>query len=119
MKNIIRGKDDLVYRIEVDGPNETEYLLSDFDSVEVEIYTTNADSFVTLDSQYIDTANNFLRVPSDCLDSSKLPDGKIRLRLYLGLSDTVFPDNVNNQSAEIETCYFLTSLNDNENDIND
>ena len=119
MKNIIRGRDDLLYRIEVDGPNKTEYLLADFDSVLVDIYTLDKDSFVTLDASYIDTSNNIIRVPSYCLDSSLLPDGNIRLRLSLGIADTAFPDSVNNQTAEVETCYFLTTLSENENDSND
>ncbi len=113
MKNIIRGKDDLLYRIEVDGPSKTEYLLSDFESVRVDVFTTNENSYCTLDASFIDTSNNLLRVPASALtDATKFPDGVVRLRLFFAISDTQFPDQTNDQSATVETCYFLQTIND-------
>lgn len=113
MKNIIRGKDDLLYRLQIDGPGKTEYLLSDFDNIRVDVFTLDENSYCTLDSSYIDTQNNLLRVPASALtDATKFPDGVVRLRLFLGITDSVFPDSVNDQSATVETCYFLTTIND-------
>ena len=113
MKNIIRGRDDLLYRVQVDGPHQTEYLLADFDNVRVDVFTLDPDKYYTLDSALIDVQNNLLRVPASSLsDSTKFPDGNVRLRLFFGITDTVFPDQTNDQSATVETCYYLTTIND-------
>lgn len=41
MKNIIRGLDDIVYRLQIEKSDDTEFLLSDFDSFDIAVFTSD------------------------------------------------------------------------------
>ena len=41
MKNIIRGLDDIVYRLQIEKSDGTEFLLSDFDSFDIAVFTSD------------------------------------------------------------------------------
>ena len=53
MKTVIRGVDDLVFRLQVEGADGTEFLLSDFDSFNVAVFTSDAATCYVVESEYI------------------------------------------------------------------
>lgn len=103
MKTIIKGHDDLIYRLQLEDTSGTETMLSDFDSFKVEIFTDNINTAVNV-SQYID-GENLLRVPAQSLTT--LADGIVRLKVSVSMTDTEFPDESFDQSRITDTCYFL------------
>lgn len=112
MKNIIRGLDDIVYRLQIEKSDGTEYLLSDFDSFDIAVFTSDyADNYI-VESQYIDADENLVRIPADKIASSGLADGIIRLQLLTSVIDSSFDDGAYNQTNTVDTCYFLKTITD-------
>jgi hypothetical protein len=112
MKNIIRGLDDIVYRLQIEKSDGTEYLLSDFDSFDIAVFTSDcADNYI-VESQYIDADENLVRIPADKIASSGLADGIIRLQLLTSVIDSSFDDGSYNQTNTVDTCYFLKTITD-------
>jgi len=63
MKNVIRGIDDLIYTLQIEDDSGTEVLLSDFDDFTISLFTADITSAIDV-TEYIDSAENLLRVPS-------------------------------------------------------
>ena len=112
MKNIIRGLDDIVYRLQIEKSDGTEYLLSDFDSFDIAVFTSDCADNYMVESQYIDTDENLVRIPADKIASSGLADGIIRLQLLTSVIDSSFDDGSYNQTNTVDTCYFLKTITD-------
>ena len=108
MKTIIKGHDDLIYRLELCDSSGTETLFADFDSFKVEIFTSDINTAVNV-SQYIDSLENLLRVPAETLTT--LSDGIIRMKVSVSLIDTEFPDESFDQSRITDTCFYLKTYN--------
>ena len=104
MKTIIKGVDDLIYRLELCDSSGTETLFADFDSFKVEIFTSDINNSVNV-SEYIDSLENLLRVPAETLTT--LADGIVRMKVSVSLIDTEFPDQTFDQSRITDTCYFI------------
>lgn len=118
MKNIIRGVDDIVYRLQIERADGTEFLLSDFDSFEVAVFTTDAATCYVVESQFIDADDNLIRIPADRLllnnatVRSYLQDGIIRLIITTELTDAKFPDGTNTETNIVSTNYYLKTISD-------
>ena len=118
MKTVIRGVDDLVYRLQIERADGTEFLLSDFDSFEVAVFTTDAATCYIVESEFIDADDNLIRVPADRLllnngaVRSYLQDGIIRLIITTELTDAKFPDRTNTETNIVSTNYFLKTISD-------
>ena len=104
MKDIIRNVDDLIYRLQIEDDSGTEVLLSDFDDFTVSLFTADITNAVDV-TEYINTEDNLLRVPSQQL--TNLVDGIIRMKVTVALADSEFPDSTFDQSQITDTCYFL------------
>ena len=104
MKNVIRGVDDLIYRLQIEDDSGTEVLLSDFIDFSVFIFTADIDTAIDV-TDYINTEDNLLRVPAQSL--VVLPDGIIRMIVTVAMNDSEFPDSTFDQSQITDTCYFL------------
>lgn len=104
MKNVIRGVDDLIYTLQIEDDSGTEVLLSDFDNFSVSLFTADITNAVDV-TEYINTEDNLLRVPSQQL--TNLVDGIIRMKVTVALADSEFPDQTFDQSRITDTCYFL------------
>lgn len=104
MKNITKGIDDLIYRLQIQDDSGTEILLSDFNDFTVSVFTADITSAIDV-TEYIDSAENLLRVPSQEL--SELADGIIRMKVTVAMIDSEFPDSTFDQSRITDTCYFL------------
>ena len=107
MKTIIKGHDDLIYRLELCDSSGTETIISDFDSFKVEIFTSDINTAVNV-TQYI-SEENLLRVPAQSLTT--LADGIIRMKVSVSLIDTEFPDESFDQSRVTDTCFYLKTYN--------
>jgi hypothetical protein len=107
MKTILKGHDDLIYRLQLEDNSGTEVVISDFDSFKVEIFTDNINTAVNV-SQYIDK-ENLLRVPAQSLTT--LSDGIVRMKVSVSMTDSEFPDQTFDQSRITDTCYFLKTYN--------
>ena len=118
MKTVIRGVDDLVYRLQIERADGTEFLLSDFDSFEVAVFTTDAATCYIVESEFIDADDNLVRIPADrlLLNNSAvrayLQDGIIRLQVLTSIVDDKFPDGENTESNIVATNYFLKTISD-------
>lgn len=110
MKTIIRGIDDIVYRLQIEREDCTEFLLSDFDDFEISVFTDDAATCYVVEQEFIDADDNLIRIPSDRL--SALQDGIVRLQVLTSISDAKFPDGVYNQTNVANTCYFLKTISD-------
>ena len=77
MKTIIKGSDDLIYRLQLEDRSGTETLITDFHSFTVEIFTDDITNSVNV-SEYIDS-ENLLRVPAQSLTT--LADGIVRMKV--------------------------------------
>lgn len=104
MKDIIRNVDDLIYRLQIEDDSGTEVLLSDFDDFTVSLFTADITNAVDV-TEYINTEDNLLRVPSQSLQS--IADGIIRMKVTVAMTDPEFPDSTFDQSRITDTCYFL------------
>lgn len=41
MKTVIRGLDDIVYRLQIERDDGTEYLITDFDEIDIAVFTSD------------------------------------------------------------------------------
>jgi hypothetical protein len=118
MKTVIRGIDDLVYRLQIERADETEFLLSDFDSFEVAVFTSDASTCYVVESEFIDPDDNLIRIPADRLllnngaVRSYLQDGIVRLIITTELIDDKFPDGTNTETNIVATNYYLKTISD-------
>lgn len=118
MKTVIRGLDDIVYRLQIQRQDGTEFLLSDFDTFDVAIFTTDAASCYIVEPEFIDADDNLIRIPADRLLLNNgavrpyLQDGIIRLQILTSLFDDKFPDGEYNQTNIVDTCYYLKTISD-------
>lgn len=118
MKTVIRGIDDLVYRLQIERADGSEFLLSDFDSFEVAVFTSDAATCYVVESQYIDADDNLIRIPAEklLLNNSAvrayLQDGIVRLIITTELTDAKFPDGANTETNIVETNYYLKTISD-------
>ena len=110
MKTIIRCADDIVYRLQIEREDGTEFLLSDFDDFEISVFTSDAATCYVVEQEFIDADDNLIRIPSDRL--SALQDGIIRLQVLTSIADSKFPDGVYTQTNIVNTCYFLKTISD-------
>lgn len=90
MKNVIRGLDDLVYRLQIERADGTEFLLTDFAAFDIAVFTDDCATCYIIESEYIDAAENLIRVPANKIEI--LNDGIIRLQLLTATDDLNFPD---------------------------
>ena len=90
MKNIIRGLDDLVYRLQIERADGAEFLLSDFAAFDIAVFTDDCATCYIVESEYIDAEDNLIRVPANKIEI--LNDGIIRLQLLTATDDLNFPD---------------------------
>ena len=104
MKNVIRGIDDLIYTLQIEDDSGTEVLLSDFDDFTISLFTADITSAIDV-TEYIDSEENLLRVPSQQL--TNLVDGIVRMKVTVAMTDSEFPDSTFDQSRITDTCYFL------------
>ncbi len=105
MQIIQRNYDDIIYRLEITDEDGHECLLSDFSEFTVSIFTSDTAVAYQVPSEYIDTSENLIRVPSSAL--ANLKDGILRLILHTAFSDSLFPDDKFDQRNTVDTCYFL------------
>ena len=112
MKNIIRGLDDLVYRLQIERADGTEFLLSDFAAFDIAVFTDDCATCYIVESEYIDADENLVRIPADKIASAGLADGIVRLQLLTSVSDSSFPDSQYDQTNTVDTCYFLKTITD-------
>lgn len=118
MKTVIRGIDDIVYRLQIERADGTEFLLSDFDDFEISVFTTDAATCYVVEPEFIDPDDNLVRIPADRLllnngaVRSYLQDGIIRLQIITSLTDDKFPDGEYTQTNIVSTCYFLKTISD-------
>ena len=109
MKDIIRNVDDLIYRLQIEDDSGTEILLSDFSDFTVSLFTNDITNSVDV-TQYINSEDNLLKVPSQSLQS--IADGIIRMKVTVALADSEFPDSTFDQSQITDTCYFLKTYSE-------
>lgn len=118
MKTIIRGIDDIVYRLQIEREDGTEFLLSDFDDFEISVFTSDAATCYVVEPEFIDADDNLIRIPADRLLLNNtavrayLQDGIIRLQVLTSIADSKFPDGVYTQTNIVNTCYFLKTISD-------
>ena len=112
MKTVIRGVDDIVYRFQIERQDGTEFLLSDFDDFEISVFTSDIATCYNVESEYIDTDENLVKIPAEKIASAGLADGIIRLQILTSLFDDKFPDGEYNQTNTVDTCYFLKTISD-------
>lgn len=110
MKTVIRGLDDIVYRLQIERADGTEFLLSDFDDFEISVFTSDISTCYVVEPEFIDADDNLIRIPSDRL--SALQDGIIRLQVLTSIADSKFPDGVYSQTNIVNTCYYLKTISD-------
>lgn len=110
MKTVIRGIDDIVYRLQIERQDGTEFLLSDFDSFQVAVFTDDIATCYNVESEYIDTDENLVKIPAEKIASAGLADGIVRLQLLTSVSDSSFPDSQYDQTNTVDTCYFLKTI---------
>lgn len=113
MKNIYKGKDDLYYVISVcsEEDPDTPILVSELGALKIEFFTSG-DNVLEYNKQDV-TPEGILYVDADRLLT--LPDGALRVRFYIGISDSGFSDDEFDQTAERMTGYFLKTLRTNNN----
>ena len=109
MKDIIRNVDDLIYRLQIEDDSGTEILLSDFSDFTVSLFTNDITNSVDV-TQYINSEENLLKVPSQSLQS--IADGIIRMKVTVAMNDSEFPDSTFDQSQITDTCYFLKTYSE-------
>ena len=100
MKTVIRGVDDIVYRFQIERQDGTEFLLSDFDDFEISVFTSDIATCYNVESEYIDTDENLVKIPAEKIASAGLA------------FDDKFPDGEYNQTNTVDTCYFLKTISD-------
>ena len=109
MKTVIRGVDDIVYRLQIERSDGTEFLLSDFDDFEISVFTSDTATCYVVD---------LVRIPADrlLLNNSAvrayLQDGIIRLQVLTSIVDDKFPDGAYTQTNIVNTCYYLKTISD-------
>ena len=117
MKTIIRGQDDIVYRLQIEKQDGTEFLLSDFDDFEIAVFTSDLATNYIVESEFIDADDNLIRIPAEkiaTLDDgvirSYLQDGIVRLQITTSLVDSKFPDGNYSQTNIVNTNYYLKTV---------
>lgn len=108
MKIKIRGIDDVVYRLQIQNADGSEFLLTDFDDFDVKVFTDDTSNFYDVEPECFDVDDNLIRIPADKLLS--LHDGILRLILTTELHDEHFPDSTNTETNIIATDYFLKTI---------
>ena len=111
MKNVIRGLDDLVYRLQIERADGTEFLLSDFAAFDIAVFTDDCATCYIIESEYIDADENLIRVPANKIENL-LNDGIIRLQLLTATDDLNFPDGDYSQTNIVNTNYYLKTIKD-------
>ncbi len=118
MKTIIRGIDDIVYRLQIERSDGSEFLLSDFDDFEIAVFTSDAATCYVVESEYIDADDNLVRIPAEklLLNNSAvrayLQDGIVRLQILTSLTDSRFPDGSYTQTNIVNTNNYLKTITD-------
>lgn len=107
MKNIIKGQDDLYYKISMKDANGEELLPSDLHAFTMQFFTS------VKDEQYVeftkdDLVDDVLRIDGSKL--SVLQDGALRVRFLLGLSDQNYEDGSYDVTCERLTGYWLKTV---------
>ena len=109
MKTVIRGIDDIVYRLQLQKEDGTEFLLSDFDDFEIAVFTDDMTRNYIVENEYIDADDNIVRIPANKI-ADVLNDGIIRLHVLTAISDEKFPDGKYSQTNIVDTNYFLKTV---------
>lgn len=103
MKNIIKGKDDLYYSLNIKDANGEPLLPSELHAFTMQFYTQNDGTFVEFTKDSL--VDNVLRVNASAL--SVLQDGPLKVRFLIGISDTDYEDNSYDITCERLTGYWL------------
>lgn len=107
MKTIYKGKDDLYYVINITNDNGTPILTSELGAFTIEFFTSQNGPTVEFTASDV-TSEGILHINAS--DLQELPDGPLKARFYIGLSDEAYNDGVYNQVCERLTGYFLKTL---------
>lgn len=107
MKNIYKDKDDLYYVLNIQSSDGTPLSPSDLDALTIEFYTNKSSEPIvkTLDDI---SEEGVLHINTSEL--SLLPDGPLKARFIIKLTDSGFDDGTYDQTAERLTGYFLKTL---------
>lgn len=106
MKTIYKGKDDLYYVLNIKADNGAILSPSDLDALSIEFYTNGQEKAV-FDLEDV-TEEGVLHV--NAADLAELPDGPLKARFEIKISDDAFADGTYDQTAERLTGYFLKTL---------
>ena len=111
MKNIIKGKDDLYYSVNITDSEGQVLLPSDLHAFTMQFFTQNNGQYVEFDSS--DLVDNVLRVNAQYL--LELPDGPLKVRFLISIADENYADGSYDITAERLTGYFLKTVKNKNN----
>lgn len=103
MKTIYKGQDDLFYVLDIKDEDGTQYLPSDLDTLIIRMYTRNPNEYAEFTKD--DIKDDVLYINADAL--SALPDGALKMKFLIGISDPNFTDGIFDSTAERLTGYFI------------
>ena len=106
MKTIYKGKDDLYYTVTIKSDKGTLILPSELDAFEIEMFTSgNAKAVFEAEDL---TQEGILHINAS--DLEHLPDGPLKARFHIGMTDDNYKDGVFDVMQVRLTGYFLKSL---------
>lgn len=108
MTKIIKGVDDIIYRLVIRDKEDNEFLISEFQSVQVWVFTDNVTNAVEIESEYINSVDNLIHIQADKMTT--LNDGVVRLKVLFKLPYNDYPDHTLDQSIITDTCYYLKTI---------
>ncbi len=76
------------------------------------VFTDDIATCYNVESEYIDTDDNLVKIPAEKIASAGLADGIIRLQVLTSIEDDKFPDGEYNQTNIVDTCYYLKTISD-------
>lgn len=106
MKTIYKGKDDLYYVINLQTEDGTILTPSDIDALKIEFFTSGNAKKV-FNKEDISTESVLFVNAADLAD---LPDGPLKARFHISISDPNFSDLKYDQTADRLTGYFIKTL---------
>lgn len=107
MKNIIKGKDDLYYSINITDSEGQILIPSDLHAFTMQFFTQNNNGqYVEYDAS--DLVDNVLRINAQ--DLTELVDGPLKVRFLISIADENYADGSYDITAERLTGYFLKTV---------